>query len=96
VEFNPTTYQIVWEYSPANGDYLPNSLQGLGGAQRLPNGNTLITSGWPGFVLEVTPDKQLVWEYYNAYASIYRLTYRAYRVPPEWLPVNPAGYAPWE
>ena len=48
VEFDPTTYQIVWEYSPANGDPLPDSLSGTGSAQRLPNGNTLITSGCKG------------------------------------------------
>jgi hypothetical protein len=96
VEFDPITYQIVWEFSPAHGDPLPNSLQGLGGAQRLPNGNTLITSGFTGFVLELTPDKQVVWEYYNSYARIFRLIYRAYRVPPEWIPGNQAGYDPWE
>jgi len=96
VEFDPQSLQIVWDYDPANGDRLPDSILGTGGAQRLPNGNTLITSGLRGFVLEVTPDRQVVWEYYNSYASIFRLIYRAYRVPPEWLPVNPAGYALWD
>jgi len=95
VEFDPITYEIVWEFSPANGDPLTNSLQGLGSAQRLPNGNTLIASGWMGAVLEVTSDNEVVWEYYNSYASIFKLMYRAYRVPPEWLPENPAGYDPW-
>ena len=96
VEFDPQSLQIVWDYDPAKGDPLPNSLRGTGSAQRLPNGNTLITSGMQGLLLEVTPAKQVVWEYYNSYATIFRLIYRAYRVPPEWLPVNPAGYALWE
>jgi hypothetical protein len=96
VEFDPQTLQIVWEFSPANGDPLPDSILGTGSAQRLPNGNTLINSGLRGILLEVTPDKQVVWEYHNSYATIFRLIYRAYRVPPEWIPGNPAGYAPWE
>jgi hypothetical protein len=96
VEFNPQSLQIVWEYSPANGDRLPDSMLGTGAAQRLPNGNTLITSGLRGVLLEVTPTKRVVWEYLNSYTSIFRSIYRAYRVPPEWLPENPAGYALWE
>jgi hypothetical protein len=34
-------------------------------AQRLPNGNTLICSGMDGTLLEVTPEKQIVWKYVN-------------------------------
>ena len=94
VEFDPTTLEIVWEYSPANGDHLPFSLA-LSGAQRLPNGNTLITSGNPQTLLEVTPERQVVWQYDHDNSLINPL-YRAYRVPPEWLPENPGGYALWE
>ena len=36
-----------------------------GGAQRLPNGNTLIASGDEGAVFEVTPDGDTVWFYVN-------------------------------
>ena len=35
----------------------------LSNAQRLPNGNTLINAGSPGYVFEITPDKEVVWEY---------------------------------
>ena len=35
------------------------------GAQRLPNGNTLITSGDEGTVFEVTPGGRTVWRYVN-------------------------------
>jgi hypothetical protein len=34
-------------------------------AQRLPNGNTLICSGFNGTLLEVTTDKKIVWKYAN-------------------------------
>jgi len=37
----------------------------ISGAQRLPNGNTLICSGEMGTIFEVTPDKRVVWKYIN-------------------------------
>jgi hypothetical protein len=37
----------------------------ISGAQRLPNGDTLICSGTSGTVFEVTPDKETVWKYVN-------------------------------
>jgi hypothetical protein len=37
------------------------------GAQRLPNGNTLICDGPGGVFFEVTPDKELVWRYVNLF-----------------------------
>jgi len=95
VEFDPISFEIVWEYSPANGDLLGYS-QMLGGAQRLPNGNTLITSGGLGQVLEVTAEKEIVWAYISVYGGFFNQVYRAYRIPPEWFPENPAGYVPWE
>jgi len=94
IEFDPDTVEIVWEYSPANGDYLPHSHR-LSGVQRLPNGNTLITSGIPYTMLEVTPERQIVWHY--RYLTLeHGCLYRATRVPPEWVPGNPSGYSPWE
>lgn len=41
--------------------------QGVSGAQRIPNGNTLICSGGNGIFFEVTMQKQIVWEYVNPY-----------------------------
>lgn len=35
----------------------------LSNAFRLPNGNTLINSGSPGRIFEITPDRNIVWEY---------------------------------
>ncbi|MCK4652893.1 MAG: T9SS type A sorting domain-containing protein [Candidatus Cloacimonetes bacterium] len=47
--------EIVWEYS--TGLYRPSD------ADRLPNGNTLITDMWHDRIIEVTPDGTIVWEY---------------------------------
>jgi hypothetical protein len=35
----------------------------MSGAQRLPNGNTLICEGMKGIIFEVTPKKEVVWNY---------------------------------
>ena len=63
LEVNPTTSEIVWEYK---GDP-PISFYSfhISGADRLPNGNTLICEGAPGRVFEVTPNREIVWEYIN-------------------------------
>ena len=55
--------QAVWSYSaPKKSDFYSFFISG---AQRLPNGNTLICSGASGTVFEVTPEKQVVWKYVN-------------------------------
>ena len=58
--------KIVWQLS--NADLPTPMLKDPSGAQRLPNGDTVITSygqGTPGEVklLEVTPEKKVVWTY---------------------------------
>ena len=58
-------------------------------AQRLPNGNTMITEGHDGRIFEVTPEQEIVWEYMSPYtgkALKTNLVYRAYRLPYEWVP----------
>lgn len=45
----------------------------VSGAQRLSNGNTFITEGTRGRFFEVTPDKQIIWEYWNPYFYDYKL-----------------------
>ena len=69
VEINPLTKQVEWEYTATPpqamfGDY-------GGHAQRLPNGNTLITVDAPTsdttqkcYVVEVTRQKEVVWKWY--------------------------------
>lgn len=61
----------------------------ISSAQRLPNGNTLITEGTSGRIIEVTPTQDIVWEYISPYYSKkmgMNGVYRAYRLPYEWVP----------
>lgn len=52
-------------YGPdgAAWSYRSGFSQLLSGAQRLSNGNTLVVDGMPGRIREVTPGKEVVWEY---------------------------------
>lgn len=55
--------QVVWIHNSMSNQ---NFFSHIGsGAQRLPNGNTLITSGTEGHLFEVTSQGELVWEYIN-------------------------------
>lgn len=55
----PTTYTWTYQGTTAAPMYSEN----ISGANRLPNGNTIICSGTIGRFLEVTPAKEIVWEY---------------------------------
>lgn len=63
VEVDMKTGDIVWEYK-ANG-YNSFFSYRQGAAQRLPNGNTLVTSTQQGHLFEVTKDGEVVWEFVN-------------------------------
>jgi hypothetical protein len=53
--------KALWSYaSPVKADF---SSMLLSGAQRLPNGNTLICSGMTGQIIEITPTEEVVWSY---------------------------------
>jgi len=52
--------QIVWGYSGLGTSFFSYYISG---AQRLPNGNTLICSGLNGHMFEVTKAGKVVWEY---------------------------------
>jgi hypothetical protein len=52
---------IVWSYQSLDPNGFFTTYQG--GAQRLPNGNTFITSTDGGHLFEVTPAKKVVWEF---------------------------------
>ena len=63
IEVDPRTSAIVWEYRDQSlFDFFSPYISG---AQRLPNGNTLICEGCDGRIFEVTSDHQVVWEYVN-------------------------------
>jgi len=95
IEFNPVTLEIVWQYGAESGEERFFSFD-ISSAQRLPNGNTLITVGAEGRIIEVSLDKEIVWEFISPFIGrMENAVYRAYRIPPEWVPGNPAGYAEW-
>jgi hypothetical protein len=95
LEFEPVTLGVVWEYPERKGEAGFGTVSGslysplMSSAQRLPNGNTLITEGNSGRIFEVTAEFEVVWEYVNPYfgkKSRQNMIYRAYRVPYAWVP----------
>ncbi len=58
----------LWSYSaPHKKDFFSWFISG---AQRLPNGNTLINAGAVGIVFEVTPEGETVWKFANPFKPI--------------------------
>jgi hypothetical protein len=51
----------LWRWRPTDEDSFYSTYQC--GTQRLPNGNTHINSTDGGHIIEVTPDKEVVWEF---------------------------------
>lgn len=95
IEIDPLTYEIVWQYGEEKGSSHFFS-HFISSAQRLPNGNTLITAGAYGHMFEVTQSKDVVWEFQNPKGKGHGARiYRAYRIPPEWVPENPNNYPEW-
>ena len=94
IEFDPVTLEIVWQYPPPPtpggpmwGGRLYSSF--MSSAQRLVNGNTLITEGGSGRLIEVNVEGDIVWEYVSPYTDgngNLCVCYRAYRLPYEWAP----------
>lgn len=99
LEINPITLEIVWQYTPKEAGFVvPLDASRfyspfISSAQRLPNGNTLVTEGSNGRIFEVTGSHELVWEYISPYWGkgplTLNLVYRAYRYPYEWVPQLP-------
>jgi hypothetical protein len=99
LEFDPTTFEVVWKYEQTdpdgfideNGNFIRKFYSSfISSVQRLPNGNTLICEGNQGRVFEVTEDGEVVWEYLTTARPggpgvIGRALYRAYRYPYSWI-----------
>ncbi len=86
VEFDPTTLEVVWLYDGGAKGLLSLT---CGSNQRLANGNTLITESDAGRGLEVTPDQQIVWEYYTPHRTggnneLIASLFDVIRLPPDW------------
>ena len=85
IEYNPLAGRIEWEYTGESED--PFFSNCISGAQRLPNGNTLICEGCNSRLFEVTADKEIVWEFINPYQheSAWHAIYRCLRYAPDFV-----------
>ncbi len=95
LEINPISMEIVWQcrprdlgyLQPFNADHFYSCF--ISSAQRLPNGNTLITEGSDGRIIEITASHEIVWEYISPYWGSklpLNIFYRAYRYPYDYVP----------
>jgi len=57
----------IWRYKSENLSDFFSPI--IAGAQRLPNGNTLICNGYSGKFFEVTMEKEIVWRFYNLFPN---------------------------
>ncbi len=88
VEIDPATRKLIWQSSqPGLGrKHFSNFVSG---AQRLPNGNTLVCDGANGRFFQVTPANKTVWEYVNPYITspLYRgAVFKVHHYPPGYCP----------
>lgn len=79
---DPLTEEITWEYRAEPKESFFSAY--ISGAQLLPNGNLLVCEGGPGHLFEVTPDKEVVWNYRSPYSGGYGI-YRATRYSHEYV-----------
>jgi len=59
--YGPDSASWIYTADPPTDFYSPT----ISGAQRLPNGNTLVCTGRKGWIFEVTPTGDIVWQYQN-------------------------------
>lgn len=93
LEINPVTMKLVWEVAGKDlclgSDTMSNSKfysPLVSSAQRLPNGNTLITEGAGARLIEITAENEIVWEFISPFAATIDFIYRAYRYPYKYIP----------
>ena len=103
IEVDPETREIGWTYEGSPPASFYSSY--ISGADRLPNGNTLICEGAHGRLFEVTKRGEIVWEFVNPFFGLdgggYNLTnstFRAHRYAPDFTgftgrDLDPARYA---
>jgi hypothetical protein len=72
--------EMTWQYEPPAEEQFLSFF--ISGAQRLPNGNTLVNQGAGAKVREITSDGEIVWEYeYKDQTDAPHMLFRAYRFP---------------
>jgi hypothetical protein len=67
IELDPVTGEVAWEYEGTPERPLDSPTSST--AQRLPNGNTLITESEAGRALEITAGGETVWEFVSPYRA---------------------------
>jgi len=74
--------ELTWEYNPEPPERFYSFF--ISGAQRMPNGNTLVVQGAGAKIREVTPEGEIIWEYrVSDYGSTPDMLFRANRYPPD-------------
>ena len=88
IEVNREMAEIEWTYEGSPPVSFYSSY--ISGADRLPNGNTLICEGAHGRLFEVTRRGEIVWEYINPFfapdsggTNLSNATFRVHRYAPE-------------
>ena len=75
--------ELIWSFTTDNPTDMYSNL--MSSAQRLANGNTLICSSTQGLFLEVTPEKNIVWEYRNYVSNpLCSRVFKIHRYPPDY------------
>ncbi|HTW91746.1 MAG TPA: aryl-sulfate sulfotransferase [bacterium] len=74
--FGPSAQSWIYAATPPASFFSAS----ISGAERLPNGNTLICEGNSGYFFEVTRDSQVIWRYLNPQTDSLRL-YQGDTVP---------------
>ena len=92
IEIDPLTWDITWSY--AGSTARPFFSESCGTAQRLRNGNTLITESDRGRAFELDPAGRMAWEFLNParageQGQLIATLYEVVRLPPDF----PTGWA---
>jgi hypothetical protein len=66
IRFDPQSKRITWQFHGPEQDLYSKT---CGTSRTLANGNILITESDNGRALEITADKELVWEFYNPHRA---------------------------
>ncbi|WP_245242875.1 aryl-sulfate sulfotransferase [Natronococcus sp. JC468] len=88
VELDVESQEHIWRYTGPATD----PLQWPRDADRLPNGNTLITDSRNNRVLEVSPDGEIVWQFDDRGGNVIPLPYEADRIDVGEGSDAPSGY----
>jgi len=84
IELDPLTGNVEWSYTARPAEAFLSKY--ISGAQRLPNGNTLICEGARCRLFEVTPAGDVVWDYVSPFQERGALAiYRCLRYEPSYV-----------